>query len=147
MIDGAGLSETVQTYSNSTGSWCSQWQHRKWRDVISSSLRHSGKKGQSKRTMLKRTRPSSRQRMEDPNTSRTAGLVLEAVTRFLSTSGSAGRVVNALTWSALLSKWFQMILSWCWTTDGRKNRSFIGSYLETWEEKWKMYSLGRYNCL
>jgi hypothetical protein len=69
--------------------------------------------------------------MGDPNTSRTAGLVLEAVTRFLSTSGSAGRVVNALTWSILISEQFQMLLNLCWTVDGRKNRGFIRSYLET----------------
>jgi hypothetical protein len=69
--------------------------------------------------------------MEDPNTSRTAGLVLDVVTRFLSTSGSTGRVVNVLTSSLLISEQFRMILNLCWTVDGRKNRGFIESYSET----------------
>jgi hypothetical protein len=74
--------------------------------VIGLSLRDSGKGGQSKRIMLKFTRPSLRRRTEDLNTSRTAGLVLEAVTRFLTTSGSATQGVNALTWSVLMSEQF-----------------------------------------
>jgi hypothetical protein len=38
-----------------------------------------------------------------------------------------------------------MILDLCWTVEGQKNRGFVRSYLETSEEKWKMYCLGRYN--
>jgi hypothetical protein len=56
--------------------------------------------------MLKLTRLSLRWRMEGLNTSRTAGLVLEVMIRFLSTSRSAGQVVNSLTWSVLISEQF-----------------------------------------
>jgi hypothetical protein len=81
--------------------------------------------------MLKLTRSSLKWRMGDPNTSRTAGLVLEVVTRFLSTSRSAGQVVNALTGSVPVSEQFWMIPDLCWTVDRRKNRGFVGSYLDT----------------
>jgi hypothetical protein len=53
---------------------------------------------------VKLTRSSLRQRMGDLNTSRTAGLVLEVIMRFLITFGSARQVKNTLAWSVVISR-------------------------------------------
>jgi hypothetical protein len=68
--------------------------------------------------------------MED-STSRTAGLVLEAVTRFLTTSRSTKRMVNTLTWSVLISEQFSDDAELMLDCGQRKNEGFIKSYLKT----------------